>query len=646
MTDLDRYDELTENEIDRLAAVTFYSEDGTLGGRLSKFDHHDVAAAEMFLKTSGVLELLDSFDREDGWDERMGGRTQIMHHRHMLIAFLLLAHDRSPLWVREVGKLYRHRLTPKAREMLGLPEANRDLSDRRQRKYWDNAASNGMRRLLRILDPWGGVPRNRLLTRAAREAALKSLDKSVMHVRRERLNTFTGMMLEGTFGLIPRDVRRKLDRVNISVDQTYVSSFSQRGISGLRKGAPGHRIDPMALELEIPREKRDTLVVEAEARWYPKAQKDREGGTKKDEDGKPIATFGWGFGATFGVLAAPDDKTVHVPHIVMGFTLAPANTDIPGEGIRALDQILDRGHGPGHVTTDLGYFAAFPSEILLNPVRRRGWDIVTDYLAHDLVAKNTDSGALIVAGAPTCPALPEHLKIINGDLDAETRENWVRERSRYELPAKESPNPRTGKQRMQCPAHGPAARVLCPLRDKLHGKQPKSGMQPVRLTQKKRKNSELLPIVDVSAIKVPDKVCTQTTVTIDLAETERTSQKYAHGSPEWRDTLRSDRNLVEGANSFLKSPGYEELHQSGRRLVRGLAGQQILITILLVAANIRRIMTFIRDHQDAADLGLPYMRVRKALRRDRIGYGNYTAAARSKDTLALAAAEERTVLNT
>jgi hypothetical protein len=170
--------------------------------------------------------------------------------------------------------------------------------------------------------------------------------------------------------------------------------------------------------------------------------------------------------------------------------------------------------------------------------------------------------------------------------------------------------------------------LICPLRDKLHGKQPKSGMQPVRLTQKKRKHFDLPPAADVKKIKIPPKVCTQTTVTIDLAETDRTAQKYPHGSPRWQHVYKNDRNLVEGANAWVKTGGYEALHDAGRRRLRGLAAQQILITFLLVAANVRRILAYKRDHQDAKNLGPPYMGHRANRRRDRIGYGNYTAAAR------------------
>lgn len=200
---------------------------------------------------------------------------------------------------------------------------------------------------------------------------------------------------------------------------------------------------------------------------------------------------------------------------------------------------------------DRGYVAAYDSETLLFPLRRRGWDIVTDYMEHDLPPTVTESGAIIVAGTPTCPALPQHLAALNGtDLTDATRERWFAERTRFDLHAKQRPNPRTGKQRMQCPAHGPAATLVCPLRDQLHGKQPKSGMQPVRLTEKKRKRVDLPPQVDTSKIKIPPQVCKQTTVTIDLADTERTTQKYPHASPRWQHVYRNDRNLVEGANAW------------------------------------------------------------------------------------------------
>jgi len=67
----------------------------------------------------------------------------------------------------------------------------------------------------------------------------------------------------------------------------------------------------------------------------------------------------------------------------------------------------------------------------------------------------------------------------------------------------------------------------------------------------------------------------------------RDLQVLEYQSPAWRQTYKVDRNAVERSNSQIKDQSREALGMPGRRMLRGLTGQQLLVTFLVVTCNIR-----------------------------------------------------------
>jgi hypothetical protein len=53
------------------------------------------------------------------------------------------------------------------------------------------------------------------------------------------------------------------------------------------------------------------------------------------------------------------------------------------------------------------------------------------------------------------------------------------------------------------------------------------------------------------------------------------------------------RNTNEGMNGFLKDPAHEALDEPGRRRIHGVAAQSVLTALLVMAANVRKIRTFL-----------------------------------------------------
>ena len=90
----------------------------------------------------------------------------------------------------------------------------------------------------------------------------------------------------------------------------------------------------------------------------------------------------------------------------------------------------------------------------------------------------------------------------------------------------------------------------------------------------------------------PDDVCTQEVVTMKLITESRYLQPLQYKSPDWRRMYNHARNLVEGKNAQAKDQGAEAIAESGRRRLRGLTAQSVLMTFLVVSNNLRQIATF------------------------------------------------------
>ena len=93
----------------------------------------------------------------------------------------------------------------------------------------------------------------------------------------------------------------------------------------------------------------------------------------------------------------------------------------------------------------------------------------------------------------------------------------------------------------------------------------------------------------------PPSSCTQQSVTIPPEAGAKFRQSLLFGSAEWQSTYATLRNTNEGFNGYVKDPAHEALDDSGRRRLNGVAPQSILTALLLLAANVRKIRSFLED---------------------------------------------------
>src|SRR5690606_14432930 len=110
------------------------------GRNMQVIDAGTVALAEARVRQSGVLARLEAWKAEDRATHGLGGRPEIISARALLTALLLLAHENSPLHITRAALLLQHRLEPKSRELLDLPEGNSSFITHvaSNRRWYDN----------------------------------------------------------------------------------------------------------------------------------------------------------------------------------------------------------------------------------------------------------------------------------------------------------------------------------------------------------------------------------------------------------------------------------------------------------------------------------------------------------------------------
>ncbi|MGC8498743.1 MAG: hypothetical protein ACP5OV_04500 [Acidimicrobiales bacterium] len=290
------------------------------------------------------------------------------------------------------------------------------------------------------------------------------------------------------------------------------------------------------------------------------------------------------------------------PNLVVGLPLGRPGVNPGATAARVLAGARERGFAPGPLGVDRAYSSSLATSFHL-PVRAMGYRPVMDYRVDELGRQANSHGAVLVEGTWYCPGMPEvllaaTLDLRNGRVDDATYRARITARADYALRRKSGPDA-DGYERFACPALG-HPKVRCELRPTsllAIGKRP------------------------VTSPETPPLLCSQSASTIAPDVAARHAQSLAYGSEEWARHYATLRNTIEGRNGFAKDPAHEALAQPGRRRVRGIAAQGIFVTLLLVAANLRKIDA---HHQQMAKREA--VEARKRARRRRVGLQDYLAS--------------------
>ena len=223
------------------------------------FTAEEVRRAIERVEMTGTVDKLEQWRRQDRAHKRGGGRPTILKDKHVLVGALLLLGEHSPLWISELGELFWRRLDDVGRELLGIDPAINTGDEAYDKENWYWRAYYAYHRVLDVMDGWP-APR-KLLNHEERQRVLTARDLNNQRLKQQRQDEFRDDLLEMTFQLQPRRLRRAWD-LGISHDQTSIPAFGQRGRNA--------RDDKTGEELPDKEDaKHSSLVGEIDADYYP-----------------------------------------------------------------------------------------------------------------------------------------------------------------------------------------------------------------------------------------------------------------------------------------------------------------------------------------------------------------------------------------
>jgi len=469
------------------------------------------------------------------------GRRRSLPVKALLVALLLLAIEDSPLHLLGVAELLWRRISEQSRASLGVTGV---ASTRRELLARYRCVRYLFHAIAKRHDP-SGLAKNRRLSRAALEKASIALSPEEVTTRRSALEALVGELVGASLSL---------------VEQREWAAYS---------GALGLDATPVALWSRGPSRRSALEASDPDGGWYV-----REGDHRGEEDhrGRVRSKVAWALEATIATMAPPPGDPAAHPNLILGLVLGRPGIDPGGTGARLLGALAEHGPvRPGLVGADRAYSSALASSFHL-PLRALGYELVFDYRQDELGIAAESHGALLVEGSWYCPGMPAALVQASiesraGTIDDELYAKRIAARAEYRMKRKDGPDT-DGYERLCCPASGPHPRLCCPLRP--GSELPRDGRTPV-----------LFPPQE------PPRCCRQASVTIAPDVGAKHRQHLAYASKPWRSAYATCRNSIEGKNGFLKDTAHESLASPGRRRVRGIAAQSILVAFLVMAANIR-----------------------------------------------------------
>lgn len=532
-----------------------------------------VRAAAEIVDSTGICERLAEWRREDRARAGLhpGGRPGCVSDRGIVVMLLLLAIEHSPLLVSRMAVMVARRLSDEAKTTLGIRDVPGSEGDGPYDRIW-----RALHSALDVIDPFP-APRNRLLTKVEWDAIVAARDPEDSIRKQARIDWVANALLEASMKMIPREVRRRW-KGNVCIDATPVPAFGKRGTT----------------------KKSDWVGIEPDAAWYVREGDHRDPG---DDREKSVRKAMWGWETTLSIMATNDPAgTDDLPLLVAAIGFGKPGVGVSSHAVRAFSSIVERGYPAGFAVADRAYFPnSVPSDLQL-PLRALGYDLVFDYREDQLGVTEQYGGAIQVEGAWYCPAMPSALVEaakdywVHKSLDEATYLARIDQRRAFVLHPKERPD-EDGYVPMRCPAAGPSATVLCPLKAPV-GRS--SGRTRVMITPSH-----------------PDRICTnKSSVSFPPTAGAKYAQTLHYGSSEWHAMYSTARNTIEGFNGYVKDPGHEALGDPGRRRVRGYAAQYLFTAILVMAANIRKLRAFLERAARSADR-VP-TRTRLKRRRDRL----------------------------
>lgn len=473
----------------------------------------------------------------------------------------------------------------KLRALLGLPtdpgyHQDKKLNERRREIHYATVCSS-LERFVNTFDP--RVYRTRKgLTRAALNAIDAKRDPEEMAAKQRRSNRLQGLLLIGTFRLLPQELQDRW-KGDLTADGTNVPIHGRNGHYSQR------------------RQDKNSDSPEANGGYAKKQKADRRDPGKKH--GKP------GFHAYEAHLSVTVGRPWEdrVPPLVMAFALDRPGKDRGLNVAYSLDPLIEAGLPRRDMVVDQGYQQLRP-ENWAAPIRSRGFGLVHTFKDNEIGIVQANFGGIKVVEGGAYADLPKNLQTAERDfrnklISKETRDIRIKAREAFEVRIKEIDDKKVV---YRSPGAGPGRTVICPLRTL----SPRERRQEQRAIASKRKK-EPIPVLEHPDAETAGPICTNKE-SVTLRWNTQPGQDFLryltsmpYLSPAAQAFYAYARNEVEGKNGVLKNDMAMNIAAAGQRRVRGWGKQYFALLVKCVAANIEVVLNTIRLYRTNYHLGRP-----------------------------------------
>lgn len=514
----------------------------------------------------------------------------------LLVGLLLTTEDGKGPLATEVAKTLYQRLYPTSQALLGLPalglpgdarltprEAARRREDRAEKRV-----QRAMHRLFNAVDP-SVQPKNvKDATWTDIVTKSKNLTEEEIEDRMAALAYLCNVILQMPLELLPDSIRSRMQSAGI--DGTPIKVWSR----GRGKNATVAATDP-------------------DAGWYVRGGDHSEGSEPKK------ALFGYDINLMVTACDTPGDRQ-YLPALPLAMSLNRPGVDPSGAARRIFAFLNEKGFAPKYLAGD-GLYANADPDKFMQPAREFGWKLVLPVLDANTGRQGTVGGYNLVEGSLYCPSMPETLVDATKDfrarrIDLPTYLTRIKERENYVVRVHSTRG--TGRLRMYCPAATGKNIAVCSLKpDSANNATVFVGgipnYRPVITPDPATQTNGLWPQPcrpDASEIATVDLRVTRDlngNLTGPNVNAAKFWQDLPFGSPQHTNTYNAMRQSQEGMHGFAKDDAKEALGNPGRRRMRGIAAQSVLAAVLLAAASLRKIRTFLRNalSDDTGSLYVP-----------------------------------------
>lgn len=586
----------------------------------------DLKTAAKIVDESGAMELWKKFIREDGFSDDRPGRQKMVPERAVLILLIYLGINKRSLHIAEVNRIILYRLTPAARELLGL-EAHaiyNHTRDVQQQGYERTYAA--FKRLVKPLDLFPDTQyRVRLSLFEHRKNVAKRIP-SFVKLRRQRSQQFYSALIMASARLIGDDFDQW--RGDVALDGTpFIAA---------KVGTPSPTTDPKKNPQEHEAElRRIRTSSEEDAGWYT-----RDGGHRGD--GKTSSgKFFWAYEATIAAMTGGAFGTGELPGLIIGLSLDRPGVQPAQRALDALTHIMEDPDQPkGNFIGDLLYAPGQDPKKFQEIIRKNGYRIISDIKNETVTVKGKDGdgreisvtasskgeisghhkGAVFVDGSWYCPAITDRLVAFtkdknNKELQEPELQKLIKKREQYQLKIKETT--KEGHIKVTCPARRPNPTIVCPyvqdrsagsgvsssnakamastLGIKFQRKPRRPSVKPKTHVKTRTSAKKNLPsIISHQLPDEPEEICTnKSSLTIRITvQSKRFQQGPAWATQKWFDEYHRGRNIIESRNSLIKNASGIGLGDRTTRMARGFANHWLFIAIGCVATNVNLINNY------------------------------------------------------